>query len=102
MGRFVFAIVLSGGNAPSPSWYRETGSAMSLSRCEPRAVSDVSRSAAVLAPSLEAVYGVRWAGAEVIRTARSGDPESNTITLRTALPPLADGLATMLTPCWPL
>ncbi len=38
-GRFVFEIVLSGGNVPSPSWKMATASSMSLKRCSPRSTS---------------------------------------------------------------
>ena len=35
-GRFVFEIVFSGGNSPSPSWNSRTGSAKSFNRWSPR------------------------------------------------------------------
>jgi hypothetical protein len=38
-GRFVFEIVLSGGNCPWPSWKIASGSGMSLSRCSPSSTS---------------------------------------------------------------
>jgi len=44
----VFEMVLSGGKLPSPSWKRETGSAMSFRRCSPRSTRDASTSAAVV------------------------------------------------------
>ena len=42
-GRFVFEIVLSGGNRSSPSWKIATGSSMSFSRCSPSAMSATAR-----------------------------------------------------------
>jgi hypothetical protein len=46
-GRFVFEIVFSGGNDPSPSWNSDTGSAKSFNRCSPRSSTSSSTRARV-------------------------------------------------------